>query len=196
MKAAPVVLAAALAAALGAVALPAPVRASQDSPPPPSKPDLSGLHAFDLREGRWTATNHVLTERLAGSHQWLDYRSTQTLWRVMDGYANVDENTFYKPGGTFRGTTLRAYDPKTGQWAIWWLDSRNPHAPLDPPVKGKFVNGVGLFYAADTLRGKPVKVRFTWSHITQGGAHWEQAYSADGGKTWETNWVTEFTRVK
>lgn len=196
MKATAVAPVAALAAALGAVVLASPALAVQDSPPPPSKPDLSGLHAFDLREGKWTAHNHVLKDRLAGSHAWIDYKSTQTLWRVMGGYGNVDENTFYKPGETYNGTTLRAYDPKTGEWAIWWLDGRNPHGPLDPPVKGRFVNGVGLFFNDDTLRGKPIKVRFTWSRITHDAAHWEQAFSGDGGKTWETNWITDFKRVK
>jgi hypothetical protein len=62
-------------------------------------------------------------------------------------------------------------------------------------VRGRFVNGVGVFYADDSLRGKTVKVRFTWTHPTPNTAHWEQAFSGDGGKTWETNWVTDFTRV-
>jgi hypothetical protein len=90
----------------------------------------------------------------------------------------------------------RAYDPKSGLWAIWWIDGRNPSGPLDPPVKGRFVHGVGTFYADDTLRGKPIKVRFIWSHITANSARWEQAYSADGGKTWETNWIQAVHRVE
>jgi hypothetical protein len=61
----------------------------------------------------------------------------------------------------------RAYDPKTGQWAIWWIDGRNPFGAVDPPVKGRFKDGVGTFLADDTLRNKPIKVRFTWSHITR-----------------------------
>jgi hypothetical protein len=91
---------------------------------------------------------------------------------------------------------VRAYDPKSGDWAIWWLDGRNPHGPLDPPVKGHFENGVGHFYADDTLNGKPVRVRYTWSHITAASAQWEQAFSPDGGKTWEVNWVMQFVRSK
>jgi hypothetical protein len=90
----------------------------------------------------------------------------------------------------------RAYDSKTGQWAIWWIDGRNPFGNLDPPVKGRFVNGIGTFYADDTLRGKPIKVRFIWSHITQTSARWEQAFSPDEGKTWETNWLQRIERVK
>jgi len=63
-------------------------------------------------------------------------------------------------------------------------------------VKGRFKNGVGIFYAEDTLRGKPIKVRFTWSHITATTARWEQAFSADGGKTWETNWTQKLEKIR
>jgi len=112
----------------------------------------------------------------------------------MDGLANMDDNVFDMPGGTYRGVALRSYDPKSGQWAIWWLDGRNPFGDLDPPVKGRFENGVGTFYADDTLRGKPIRVRFIWSHITATTAHCEQAFSPDGGKTWEINWLTDFRR--
>jgi hypothetical protein len=103
---------------------------------------------------------------------------------------------FHTPQGIYRGVAPRAYDPKTGQWAIWWIDGRNPFGNLDPPVKGRFANGVGSFYAHDTLRGKPIKVRFTWSHITATTARWEQAYSPDDGKTWEVNWQQKLERVK
>lgn len=173
-----------------------PIQASQDTPHAAPAPNLSGLHAFDFRVGKWTAHNRRLKERLAGSHEWVEFDSTQTFWQLMDGFANTDENVFKLPGGgEYYGVTLRAYDPKTGQWAIWWLDGRNPFGDLDPPVKGHFENGVGLFYSDDTLRGKPVRVRFTWSKITSASAHWEQAFSGDGGKTWETNWVTDFQRA-
>lgn len=168
--------------------------ASQDNPPPAGAADMSGAHAFDLRVGRW-AHNRKLRERLAGSHDWETFDSTQTLWPLMGGFANADDNVFHLQGGDYRGVSLRAYDPKTGQWAIWWLDGRNPFGELDPPVKGRFVNRVGTFHADDKLRGRPIRVRFIWSNITPTSAHWEQAFSADGGKTWETNWTTDFERA-
>ena len=181
-------------ALLGAVCM---AHASQDYPAPKLlKPDLSGLHDFDLRAGEWVCHHRRLKERLAGSHEWQEFDGTQSFRLLIDGYANEDENVMNLPGGAYKGVTLRAYDPKTGQWAIWWLDGRTPFGDLDPPVKGRFVNGVGVFYANDTLRGKPVRVRFTWSNITANSAHWEQAFSPDGGKTWELNWVTDFTRAK
>ncbi|HEY1772533.1 MAG TPA: DUF1579 domain-containing protein [Gammaproteobacteria bacterium] len=168
--------------------------ATQDDQQARQGNDLSGLHAFDDRVGCWTVHNRSLKERLAGSHDWLEYDMTQRLWLVMGGYGNVDDNRIDKPGGAYYGLTVRTYDPKTAEWSIWWFDGRDP-SELDPPVKGRFVDGVGTFYSDDTLRGKPIKVRFTWSKITPTGAHWEQAFSADGGKTWETNWYADFKKV-
>jgi hypothetical protein len=194
MKTLPVTLAVVTVAASMSGATPA--RSSEDTPPQPVQPgNLGGLHDFDLRVGNWTAHNRRLKERLLDCHEWVEFDATQTFWPLMGGYANVDENVFKLPGGEYRGVTLRAYDPKTAEWAIWWLDGRNPFGELDPPVKGRFVNGVGTFYADDTLRGKPIRVRFIWSQITPTSAHWEQAFSPDAGKTWETNWYTDFRKA-
>lgn len=172
------------------------VGAAQDSPSGAAGSDLGGLHDFDLRAGHWLVHHRRLKERLADNHEWQEFDGTQDCRLLMDGYANVDENFFDMPGGAaYKGVTLRSYDPKTGQWSIWWLDGRTPSDPLDPPVRGRFVDGVGTFYADDTLRGKPIRIRFIWSNISANGAHWEQAFSPDGGKTWETNWTTDFRRA-
>jgi hypothetical protein len=169
--------------------------ATQDHLQPRQGDDLSGLHAFDLRAGCWTLHNHVLKERLASSHDWFDYDGTQRLWITMGGYGNMDDNELHRPDGTYYGVTVRTYDPKSGIWSIWWYDGRDPSGDLDPPVKGRFKDGVGTFYSDDSLRGKPIKVRFTWSGITASAAHWEQAFSGDGGKTWETNWTADFSKI-
>ena len=91
---------------------------------------------------------------------------------------------------------MRTFDKKTGLWAIWWVDSRDPHAALDPPVKGRFVDGVGTFYADGIVNGKPQRTRYTWSHITGTSAQWDQAFSDDNGATWDTNWIMKFERAK
>jgi hypothetical protein len=170
--------------------------ASQDVPKPVAKEDMSGLHDFDFLVGEWRVHSRRLKDVLASSHDWYEFDGTIRSWPLMEGRANVDDTVFNLPTGIYRGVAPRAYDPKTGQWAIWWIDGRNPFGNLDPPVKGRFVDGVGTFYADDTLRGQPIKVRFTWSQISKTGAHWEQAYSPDGGKTWETNWVQTLERVR
>jgi hypothetical protein len=183
----------ALALATGVTPL---AHASQDTPKPlQGAADLSHLHDFDFLVGNWQVHHRKLKARLVGSNDWAEFDGTCSMRQLMNGWANVDDNVFSVPSAEYRGVGLRSYDPKTGMWAIWWLDGRDPFGDLDPPVKGHFINGVGTFYANDTLNGKPVRVRYTWSHITTTTARWEQAYSPDGGKTWETNWTMEFRRA-
>jgi hypothetical protein len=181
-----------LASVMGSMAS---AQSSQDNPRALQDPKLSGLHDFDFLIGKWQVHHRLLKESLANSHEWNEFEGTLTTRQMMDGWVNMGDNVFKKQAGDVRGVSLRSYDPKTGQWAVWWLDGRNPSANLDPPIKGRFENGVGTFYSDDTLRGKPVRLRITWSHITSTSARWEQALSPDGGRTWETNWISDFQRV-
>lgn len=174
-----------------------PAQAYTELPKPTdTPPNLSGLHDFDFIAGEWKTHHRRLKERLAGSHDWVDFDGTQSAHLILGGYGNVDDNTLDIPGAPYRGYTIRAYDPKTGEWRIWWLDGRYPDGAMDPPMKGSFANGIGTFYADDTFKGKPVKVRFIWHNLSPTRSHWEQAFSPDGGKSWETNWTTDFEKVR
>jgi hypothetical protein len=165
----------------------APDRSAQDAS------NLAGAQGFDFEIGTWRVHHRV--KRPAGDHAWYEFDGTSTMHTLMDGSANIEDNTFYKPGGVTHGVALRAYDTKNGQWAIWWIDGRDPHGALDPPVKGRFENGVGTFYSDGTINGKPTRTRFIWSQITPTSARWEQAFSLDAGMSWDTNWIMEFQRV-
>ena len=180
-----------LAAAMNPIS---PADSSQDLPKPTQgAANVAGSHDFDFQVGEWRVHHRV--KRPAGNDQWLEFDGTCSNRGLMDGSANVEDQRFDKPTGVTHGVALRAYDSKTGQWAIWWIDSRDPFGALDPPVKGRFENGVGTFYSDGTRDGKPIRTRFIWSKITPTSAHWEQAYSSDAGKTWETNWIMEFQRI-
>jgi hypothetical protein len=164
----------------------------------PSKGETTMIdhaHDFDFLIGKWRVQHRRLKARLAGSHEWQEFGGTSELQMTMNGQGTFDDNFLDLPGGAYRAVGLRGYDPKTQTWAIWWLDARQPHT-LEPPVMGNFQNGVGTFEGNDTFNGKPIVVRFLWSHITANSAQWEQAFSPDGGKSWETNWVMHFTRVQ
>ena len=163
---------------------------------PPSAAEAgSGVHDFDFVAGTWRVHHRRLKERLAGNDEWQEFAGTSIARLILDGAGNVDDNVIELPAGTYRAATLRSFDPDTGQWSIWWLDGRFPRGPLDPPMVGRFEYGVGTFLANDTFNGKPIVVRFIWSEITATSARWEQAFSPDGGVTWEVNWIMEFTRV-
>ena len=157
---------------------------------------VPGLHDFDFLVGRWRVHHRKLKVRLANNHDWIEFEGTLYSQPLMEGYSNVDDLMLNVPGVPYRGVALRSFDTKSQQWSIWWLDSRTPQGPLAPPMKGGFKNGVGTFYGDDILNGKKVLARFLWSDITPTSCHWEQAYSPDGGKTWETNWVQDIRRVE
>jgi hypothetical protein len=154
--------------------------------------DLSGADDFDFLLGEWLVHHRI--QRPAGTGEWVEFEGTHAMRGLMEGRVNVEEHRFERPTGVTYGVALRSYDPKTAEWAIWWVDSRVPHNAMDPPMKGRFVDGVGTFYSDSTLDGKPVKVRFHWT--SDPAPRWEQAYSHDGGKTWQVNWIMEFRRAE
>ena len=156
--------------------------------------DASSPHDFDFLIGTWKVQHRKLKRRLAGSTEWATFSGTCRTWRVLGVQGDVDDNYLADPAGAYRAVTMRSFDPKTQSWSIWWLDSRNPHH-LDPPVVGGFRNGVGTFFAHDTYNGRPIVVRFIWSDVTPDSAKWQQAFSDDNGKTWETNRIMEFHRA-
>lgn len=149
---------------------------------------------FDFLFGSWRVRHRRLKARLRNSTEWIEFDGTSNAQPVLDGHGNIDDNVLNLPGGAYRAATLRAFDPKTKRWAIWWLDERYPHAH-GVPLIGGFENGLGTFFSDETFEDKPIKVRFIWSRVTPNSAQWEQAFSPDAGKTWETNWIMNFART-
>ncbi|MFC3711123.1 DUF1579 domain-containing protein [Sphingoaurantiacus capsulatus] len=143
--------------------------------------------------GNWAVKHRKLRERLVNSNQWDSFDGTCTNWPVLGGQGNVDDNLLDMASGAYRGVGVRTFDTQTKLWAIWWIDSRT-HG-VGEPVRGGFRDGVGTFVGDDVHKGTKVKVRFRWSKITPTSAHWEQAFSVDGGKSWEDNWHMDFVRT-
>jgi hypothetical protein len=149
---------------------------------------------FDFIIGNWKIHNRRLKQRLKGSNSWEEFEGASVARKLWGGAGNVDEYEADSPSGRIQGMTVRLYNPKSQQWSIYWANSAN--GVLDTPMIGGFKDGRGEFYDQEFFEGKSIYVRFIWSDITPSSARWEQAFSADGGKTWETNWVMEFTRGK
>ncbi len=159
-----------------------------------------GSRDFDFWMGTWRIDNERLVGRLQGSTTWETFEARGQARPLPGGIGNYDDfvPVSWRPG--FVGMSLRAYNPVTELWSIYWLDNQtgglDAHGHLLPPVVGRFRDGVGVFEGDDTLDGRPIRVRFVWSEISQTHARWEQAFSPDGGTTWETNWVMRMTRLE
>lgn len=149
-----------------------------------------GSHDFDFLHGHWRVHNSRLRQRLRGCTEWESFDATQYCQPLLGGLGNTDE---LRHGAGPVGMSLRFFDLRASQWQIFWVDPRD--GLLQPPVRGAFADGTGVFEGLDTHEGQPVRVRFTWSGTRSETPRWEQAFSADGGESWETNWVMRFTRT-
>ena len=147
---------------------------------------------FDFFHGAWSVQHCRLARRLAGCNDWQRFGGQCTVVPLLGGQGNVDDNLIDLPGGAYRAATLRAFDPATRQWSIWWLDGRAP-AQLGVPMVGGFDGHRGVFHADELFEGRPIRVRFVWTAGTT--PRWEQAFSQDGGASWETNWTMDFSRL-
>jgi hypothetical protein len=153
----------------------------------------SNARDFDFLLGTHRVFHRKLTERLAGAQHWQEFEGTHGMQALLGGQANLEQHEMLDPTGEpLQGIALRLFDPQTHLWSIHWSDSRRLR--LDVPVTGSFQGGVGYFYAQDLFEGRPILVEFTWDARDPGRPVWSQAFSADQGRTWETNWYMHFVR--
>jgi hypothetical protein len=154
--------------------------------------EQDGQDDFDFEIGTWKTHLKRLQNPLTGSTTWVEYEGTSVVRKVLDGRANLIELKVDGPAGRIEGLSLRLYNPETRQWSLNFANIRT--GVLSPPVIGAFTNGRGEFFGQETLNGRPIFVRFVISDITANSCHFEQAFSDDGGKTWEVNWIAVDTR--
>lgn len=163
--------------------------------------DRSHAHDFDALIGRWTVVNRrkkgnyfVPPQARGEAAEWDEFAGRDWFEKVLDGRAIVEQWEALLPSGERAlGYSVKAFEPTTRQWAIVWIDNRNP---LDfRPLLGTFDGGVGAFFQViETPDGRPLHVRYIWDEMTAMTARWQQAFSFDGGMHWETNWLMTFTR--
>jgi hypothetical protein len=156
-----------------------------------------GQHDFDYAVGTWKIHLKRLKKRLVGSTEWIELDGTVACRKILDGKAEVEEMNVESADKTLhiQGLAVRLYNPKSHQWSIYWADGNDGIMETNPMV-GQFTDGRGEFYNQQMFEGRAVYARFTWTGMTTNSPHFEQAFSIDGGKTWETNWITDQTKEK
>jgi hypothetical protein len=168
---------------------------SQDTPKPAQAgSSRNGSHDFDFEIGTWKTHLWRLVDPLTGSTKWVEYEGTTIVRKIWDGRANLVELVADGPAGHFEGLNLRLYNPQSRQWSLNFAGSKS--GTLSQPTIGEFNNGRGEFFSQETLNGRAILVRFVISDITPDSCRFEQAFSDDGGKNWEANWIAIDTRVK
>ncbi len=152
-----------------------------------------GAHDFDWDIGTWKTHQRRLLHPLTGSTTWVEYSGTDVVRALWDG-ANEGRIEADGPAGHLEILTLRLYSPDSHQWSI--VFASHAAGGLSPPVIGEFAGGRGDFYSQEPYAGRTILVRFSVSDITRESCHFEQAFSPDGGKTWESNFIVEEVLVR
>jgi hypothetical protein len=156
---------------------------------------ISSQNDFDFLEGKWKVQNRKLKTRLNNSNEWSEFESELHMRKTLNGLGNVENFYAVFDGKPFEGQAVRLFNPEIKLWTVYWMDSGNPVMDQHP-VTGSFDNGVGKFYARDTFNGQPIVVLYQWDVTNPLQPEWSQAFSPDGGKTWEWNWEMKLTRMQ
>ena len=151
-----------------------------------------GQRDFDFEFGDWKMHLSRRLNPLTGSNTWVSYDGTSIVRKVWNGAANLGEIELAGPAGRIQGLSLRVYNPESRQWNLHFASSSS--GVLGEAMAGGFKNGRGEFYDQEIFNGKSIFVRFIFSDIGPNSFKIEQAFSDDGGKTWEANWLATFTR--
>jgi hypothetical protein len=170
----------------------APAQIPSSTPAPPGLRD--GARDFDFEFGTWKSHLRRLVHPLSGSTTWVEYDGTTVVRKVWNGAANLVELDVSGPAGHITALSLRLYDPASHRWSLNFAN-RAVGQISPPPSIGGFKNGRGEFFDEEEFNGKKIIVRFVISDITTTSCRFEQAYSDDGGKTWEVNWIATDTRT-
>jgi hypothetical protein len=158
-----------------------------------------GRHDFDFSIGRWRTHITRRVHPLSGSSEWADYDGTSTVRALWDGRASLGETEAEGPAGHLQALSLRLYNPESHQWSLSYAGTggtTSTPTALSVPTIGEFKDGRGEFYDTEAYKGREILVRNTWSNITPTSIRFEQAFSEDGGRTWETNWIAVDTRIE
>lgn len=182
-----------IAVVAGVVALSRPHDVTAQETRPVDAAARDGAHDFDFEFGTWRTQLRVLRAPLTGSNEWLEYEGTSVVLPVLDGRANLVELDVEGPAGRIQGLSLRLYDPVARQWSLNFSNIRT--GLLSPPVVGSFRDGRGEFYGQERVGGRTILVRFIITDVTSTSARFEQAFSDDGGRSWEVNWIAVDTRI-
>jgi hypothetical protein len=153
-----------------------------------------GSHDFDYAMGTWNTHSSRMLHPLTGSHEWVELQGVTVISPIWGGRGNLVE---YKADGADNHVELlsvRLYDPRSGQWNNNFATSAR--GTLAPPAYGEFHDGRIDFFDQEAFGGRMIMVRFSLWPVDRDTARSEQAFSADGGRTWEVNWVTEYKRME
>src|SRR5229473_1539096 len=176
------------------IACAAPARVRAEAPRTTASDTHDGQHDFDFMFGRWKIQVRRLRNSLHGARDWYEMTGTTVCRPIWNGKANIEEFEADGPDGHVEAPMVRLYSPTSRQWWLNWVNQKNTR--FDVPTIGEFKDGRGEFYDQELFEGRSILVRCVCFDITASSEPFERSYSADGGRTWEANWIAQSTRIE
>ena len=171
----------------------APRSVTVSSPPiPPSVEAGDGRHDFDFLHGRWRVLNRRRSRSARRPTEWEEFEARSVVTAIWDGCGNMEEWEGTTDTGDIRAISLHLYDAAARQWRLHWATERDGR--FGAPTVGCFHRGLGEFYAQEDVGGRSTLLRITWEDRGTHACRWEQSFSADGGRSWVSDWTMDFTR--
>ena len=160
---------------------------TEKTPPrPPGKPG-----DFNFLEGKWKIANRQLKK--FGGTEWDTFPGEATCWTILGGICSIEELRI--PAKNFSGMAVRILDVEKKAWADHWVNAKSGVLGA-PGAPGYFENGEAIFdTGAWEDKGQKYLSRGIWDRFTPASCRWRQASSKDNGKTWDENWIMEWTRA-
>lgn len=165
----------------------------------PATPDTAnpaalrdGQHDFDFNLGNWRTHIKLLRKAASGPDTWVEFDGAASVRKIWGGRAQLEEIEADGGTGHLEALTLFLYNPQAHQWSKVFADSSD--GELGQAMVGEFKGGRGEFFDQESYRGRTVLMRAVWSDITANSQHFEESFSADGGKTWKPCFVAAVTR--
>jgi hypothetical protein len=171
-----------------------------DSSPPDHSPEhvpssagtRDGAGDFDFLVGRWRVINRRRPRSPVTSTEWEEFEARSVVRALWSGGGNLEEWEADTAAGTLRAVSLHLYDAGACQWRLHWATERDGRVGV--PTVGAFSNGLGEFFAQEDIEGRSTLLRITWEDRGSHACRWEQSFSADGGRSWQSDWTMEFIR--
>lgn len=140
---------------------------------------------FDFWVGEWDVVNRLRN----ADGTWEESRSRAQIRSVLDGRVIVEHwNGRVRKGPTI-GFSARTFDPDLGRWVLL-LNWPGTAAGSFGSLQGNFRHGRGEFLSGQA----PNLTRYTFCDTTATSLRWDSAVTKDGGASWATNWIMEWTR--
>ncbi len=147
---------------------------------------------FDFWVGEWSVNNRFL--QADGSYKDTS-RSRAIITPILGGCA-IMEQWIGIDGNTVNGFSVRAFDPVAKEWKLVlnWPGGGPQSFGI---LTGKFRHGRGEFFSRGTnAQGKETITMYSFSDGLPNSVRWDSGHSTDGGQTYRTNWIMEFSRTR